>query len=423
MTPSDPIKFISRFQRFKIYSFIKNNSAGLIGTGNDLSSPLPPIEDFRWDSQLFPLSVKPKPRLQAFFEKHNHNVRAFQALLDDPPRVNFRVLNPLTYRTILQTDSYLHSAVSFVAEIKSLILELQHITREQYIHENLSLILRPFSPFLVVPEYCDNYQKQACNLSCERNQWIQTDSNWQPIPATLRSSVFTLCSLTHSKSHGILTEEEAIVMAFLELDMQWNQFNFRVGDTYKVQIDTMTRQVKVECMRWGKYCTQKDRVMILPRTLNQPVGMGSQLFFCYGSWHDTFFPQELILHRCVWIEYPWRRARLDLACLSALSIITPPTHQSSKPNWREIFQYQTLMTFLGPFLRVPVTLPRPPQKFWYLKTFTGNYASIFEEAAHHVRYNRISQLETLLEAHPELVVQQNQVHKLYHVISSCGGIV
>jgi hypothetical protein len=75
------MKFITRFQRFNVYKIVKDGSSALEWSDH---SPLPPLtEGFRWDSQLFPPPIKPKPHLQTFYECHNRNVHAFQALLDD----------------------------------------------------------------------------------------------------------------------------------------------------------------------------------------------------------------------------------------------------------------------------------------------------------------------------------------------------
>jgi hypothetical protein len=276
------MKFITRFQRFNVYKIVKDGSSALEWSDH---SPLPPLtEGFRWDSQLFPPPIKPKPHLQTFYECHNRNVHAFQALLDDPTKCNTSmksILGPYKYQTYLQTDSYLHFAASFVTEVESQLPELLLNCREMYVNDKLDTILGPYQSrvfpdqrgIIVVPEYTDS-DKQSSNLFCGVNQWTLTESNWKPIAVKSQSDRYSLSNL---KANGVLTKSEAIIMAFLDMEDRWNRFHLLIGDTCKVKIDTEKGQVTVECLRWGNYCTQK--VLILPRSLKQPVGEGSHLYF------------------------------------------------------------------------------------------------------------------------------------------------
>jgi hypothetical protein len=253
--------------------------------------PPPPPDEIRWDSQLFPPPRVPKPHLQTFYDHHNSNVLAFQALLDDSITANssrIGVLDSLTYRQFLDTDLFLHSATSFSDEIESCFLELLLTCRQMYIEDSLHEPLNqtqvvPFERRLfVVPEYEDTSVKEhSVDLFSRVNQWTLTDSSWNPIPTALNSQRFALGSLIRSKADGVLTKVDALVSALLSPTERWNKFHFLSTDSCRVQIDTVKGQAKLECRRWGKY--HKEKVLLLPRQLRHATATGeaSQLHLMF----------------------------------------------------------------------------------------------------------------------------------------------
>jgi hypothetical protein len=421
--PSNPNTFITRFQRFSVYKIVKNNVSTLEGT--DLSPPSVVVKDFRWDSQLFRL--KYKPHLQAFYESHNRNVRDFQALLDDPVRANYS--KPVLHfesQPFRETDVWLHSAINFVCEVKSQLLELLLAVREKYVNEKLQPVIGPSNistsqRIIVIPEYANPSHRQTTpQLFSGNNEWVQTDHNWKPIETTPQSNI----SSRSCKSLTFLTKDQAIIMAFLDHNQQWERYNLLEGDTFRVQIDPKEGKAVIECVRWGNYCIQK--ALVLPKAFHQADGEGSLLFLMLHrinsrpDWigkevQSHYVPtltllqtkaDEIIRCRRMWIEYPWRRSVSALTfpeSFRRFSHVIP----SFRSRGQDKLRMNMLLSDLGPFLRV--TVEKLPLKFWFPETCT-EFVSPFEAASHHVHYNRTSKLESLLAAHNELIDQLNQVN-------------
>lgn len=275
MKPSltDPTIFLQRISSKKFHQFLKRKKR----RGRRKIKPDEAFSDeFRWTSQLSTSTKTIRAELQEFYDQHNKNVLAFQALVDDPNQSTssrVQTLDSHIYSQILETDIYLRNVKDLLTEVELLLVEMMEICREKYIGDKMyPLLERPFgSPsldqrFLMLPDYVNSQSTEssifdppmAKTSKASRNEWVLTDADGKVIRSNnqRRGHDFKLSSIC-SASDGILSYDEAVIQVFVGVSEILHHLIILPSDVCIVHIDSEKRIATVKCQRWGNYTSEK----------------------------------------------------------------------------------------------------------------------------------------------------------------------
>jgi hypothetical protein len=301
-------------------------------------------DEFRWISQLSTSAKLIRAELHEFYDSHNKNVLAFQALVDDPIQSissREKTLDTGVYHRILETDLSLHSAKGLVTEIEMVLMDLMEICREKYVADKMyPLLERQFGApaldrrLMMLPEYANSQPtkppsfeedpgasvKRRKLATAPRNQWILTNADGKVIESPSeerRSRSFDLSS-TRSASDGVLSCEEALIQAFVGVSELLNHLSILPNDVCSVHIDGERHIATVTCQRWGNYVSEKT--IRLNKVLQQ-IGADHQFYFkC-----QPVEPQSEKLCEV-------RHELLSLVLLSSLPLSLPPSLSHNSPS-------------------------------------------------------------------------------------------
>jgi hypothetical protein len=294
---TDPETFLQRFASKKFHRFL--GSRKRLRRPQKIQSEVP-VDEFRWTSQLSTSTKVIRAELQEFYDNHNKNVLAFQALVDDPIQSissREKTLDSHVYCQILETDLYLHSAKGLVTEIELLLVEMMEVCREKYVGDKMfPLLERQYGApshdtrFLMFPEYSNSQPTEVLSFDPAavvkgskppppRNQWVLTDADGKVIesPSNRRRGRHFDLSSTRSASDGILSCAEALVQAFVGISELLNHLTILPSDICTVHVDCEKNIATVRCQRWGgSYATEKTLPM--QKTLRQ-IGSSREFYF------------------------------------------------------------------------------------------------------------------------------------------------
>jgi hypothetical protein len=285
---TNPEIFLQRFASKKFHLFVFGNQI----------QPEVPVDEFRWTSQLSTSAKVIRAELQEFYDHHNKNVLAFQALVDDPIQSissREKTLDSHVYCQILETDLHLHSAKGLVTEIELLLVEMMEVCREKYVGDKMfPLLERQYGApshdrrFLMFPEYSNSQPTEVLSFDPvvkgskpppPRNQWVLTDADGKVIesPSNRRRGRHFDLSSTRSALDGILSCAEALVQAFVGVSELLNHLTILPSDICTVHVNCEKNIATVRCQRWGgSYVTEKT--LLLPKALRQ-IGSSREFYF------------------------------------------------------------------------------------------------------------------------------------------------
>jgi hypothetical protein len=436
-TQTDATRLSHKFQKkkFKIF-FRKKKKIFSMQMVKKVNTSLEE-EEFRWDSQLTSTAVEiRRPDLHDFYQSHDRNVLAFQALLDDPLKsisTPVLTLDMKSYSKILETDLLLHTATQVVETVEIELVELIETCRRMYLqddiydgHDDQPPLPYLRCQYLLLAEYDDEtvsgdngngdnssqpdtlYSKSRPPM--RRNAWFQSDENFTTLhfhQSDLIATHFCLSSTRHATA-GHLTPEAIISQAFNSSE-SLDHLLLLPEDRIHVHIDCEKKIATLTCERTWQgqgMVTITNKIIPLSKKVQQFFGE-KHFYFLFqridrvegydGLPHEIDLmkskaKREQIVSRWIWKDSPWLRVNVnDIPLIERRrgypSIVR---YCNNHDLWRR---------------RQGDCEGKKKKLLWYPVT-RCDFSSKYEAAAHHIHYNRYDDLIPLLTDDTEDLVHQ-----------------